>query len=706
MGFSGKRAAVLLALAAVFIELTLCQASFWTTLGSGWEDVTGSVEMTWEDVPAQELESADWEKAGMKAGEEEQISSSSGAVILLLAGLNKAVNRLHLDLSLPESVPVLATVYVRDEGNRYSCQLGKGRVLLSSVPENAWMKLYPYGRVQDLYVRLERADERGEGAGDAYGELSFGLKSVELNGRMPFLFRWPRALAIALLLAFLNALRPKSRLHGIAFLAEEGNRRGRRKRLAAMAGLTAVLIGAAWGFVRINPDCRSNLAPHHAQYQELAAALSRGEVSVGEADPLLLEVENPYDTIYLQANGIPYRADYSYYDGNYYVYFGIVPELLFYLPVYLLTGRALPNYLAVFAFFAGFILACAGLLFELMRRWFPKAPFYLYGVGMLMLTGSYSLFYLLIRPDLYHVPIIASCMFTAAGLWGWLRGLSAGRKKALWYAFGSLCMALTAGCRPQFALFSLLAVPLFWEEVFRKRELFSKKGAGRTAALILPFLAAAAGLMYYNALRFGSPLDFGASYSLTSNDMTHRGFNLSRIFYGLWYFLLEPPRMEASFPYLMSAAIETDYPGRMVSESCLGGIFACSMLSWPAFCLLCRKFFRRGTAQKGFCSAAAAVSAGVSLAIAAADATGAGILQRYSCDISFGLFLAAAVCLLLLAEWAREKGVYGAFVLWLKTAVLLHAAFLFLALIQADGSVNLLTGNPELYYSIQAMLRL
>ena len=73
---------------------------------------------------------------------------------------------------------------------------------------------------------------------------------------------------------------------------------------------------------------------------------------------------------------------------------------------------------------------------------------------------------------------------------------------------------------------------------------------------------------------------------------------------------------------------------------CLGGIFACCLLSWPVFCLVSRKFFRRGM-PKGTPMAAAAV--GVSLFIAAADATGAGILQRYSCDISFGLFLAAAI---------------------------------------------------------------
>ena len=173
---------------------------------------------------------------------------------------------------------------------------------------------------------------------------------------------------------------------------------------------------------------------HHAQYQELAEALSEGKVSVGDAEKALLAVKNPYDTIALQAAGIGYRADYAYHDGKYYVYFGIVPVLLLYLPYYLLTGGALQNYVAVFVFFAGFIIAAAGFVYELMKRYFKEQPFYLWAVGTGMLVGSYSMFYLLIRPDLYHVPIVASAMFATGGLWLYLAGLNRPKKAVGLYA--------------------------------------------------------------------------------------------------------------------------------------------------------------------------------------------------------------------------------------------------------------------------------
>lgn len=698
----GWKKAVLLLLAALLLEVTVCQFSFWSTCFYRGEDVSDRMEVITRYVAVEDMESAEeYEQTAVYWDERGYMHVPDGALLIRLKDLQQKVDRIHLDISIPEGYLVKASLVVQDEGNAYPYLMGEGRVLLGSVAENAWMKVYPYGKVDNLYLRLETADSQGNAAAGKMGDLVCRVDGMELNGAMPFAFYPVRVLLIFLLLAIFWGLREQSSLTGICFTAEPGNRAGRRKRLAVIVVYVMLLLALAAFFVRINPLCQKNLAPHHAQYQELAVALSQGQVSVKEADPALLEVENPYDTIYLQAKRIPYEADYAYYEGKYYVYFGIVPELLTYLPWYLATGQELSNYAAVFFFFAGFMIASAGLVYELMKRSFPDAPFYLYPVGVGMLVGSYSCFYVLIRPDLYHVPIAASYMFTAAGLWFYLAGLNREKHKAALYAAGSLCLALNAGCRPQFLLFACLAVALFWDEVFKERNLFSKKGAGQTLALALPYAVVAAGIMYYNALRFGSPFDFGAAYSMTSNDMTHRGFNLERILYGFWYFLFQPARMEGNFPYLRSASIETDYLGKMVSESCFGGIFACSMLVWPLFLAgpMKKRLSKRKMAGFSFLSAATA------LVICAADATGAGILVRYSSDVSFGLFLAAVPALFALAAWAKEKGISHAFLIWLRMAVVLHLAFLGLLLINTDSSVNLLRGNPSLYYSIQAMLR-
>lgn len=726
-----KKAAAAL-LAALLLELIPCQFSFWTTVTKKTEDLTARVEILAGYTAIEELDqdvandaaAADSgedvaDSATTAAGDQTTEGGSAlylldgsylddagylhvpdGSLTLRVKNYKGSLQRIFLNLDFLYNQPVLAEVFARDEGNSYPYSLGDGRILLQSVPENRYLKVYPYGKVSDFYIRIQTADAFGNAAAGSYGELVVKYQGLTVNGTIPFHFRAGRFVVLWAAVFGMLLLKKDSRLHQISFDAQDA--RGRQKRFAVVLGFTAILLAGAFFFVRINPACRQNLAVHHAQYQELAEALSEGKVSVGDAEEALLAMKNPYDTIALQAAGIGYRADYAYHNGKYYVYFGIVPVLLLYLPYYLLTGGALQNYVAVFVFFAGFIIAAAGFVYELMKRYFKEQPFYLWAVGTGMLVGSYSMFYLLIRPDLYHVPIVASAMFATGGLWLYLAGLNRPKKAVGLYAFGSFCMALTAGCRPQFILFAALAVVLFWERVFVKRELFSKKGWRQTAALVVPYVLIAAGLMAYNALRFGSPFDFGASYSMTSNDMTHRGTNLERILYGIWYFLFEPMQLEGKFPYLQSASIATDYLGKLVTESWFGGIFACSMLTWGIFLL--GRLKKNGVLSKEltwFCC----VSLAAALVIGCVDANGAGILIRYGCDVSFGIFLAAVVAVLGAAKAARQKKVYGLYVAWLKAAIFFQAAVLFLILVNKDGSINLQTGNPALYETIRAALR-
>ena len=726
-----KKAAAAL-LAALLLELIPCQFSFWTTVTKKTEDLTARVEILAGYTAIEELDqdvandaaAADSgedvaDSATTAAGDQTTEGGSAlylldgsylddagylhvpdGSLTLRVKNYKGSLQRIFLNLDFLYNQPVLAEVFARDEGNSYPYSLGDGRILLQSVPENRYLKVYPYGKVSDFYIRIQTADASGNAAAGSYGELVVKYHGLSANGTIPFRFRAGRFVVLWAAVFGMLLLKKDSRLHQISFDAQDA--RGRQKRFAVVLGFTAILLAGAFFFVRINPACRQNLAVHHAQYQELAEALSEGKVSVGDAEEALLAMKNPYDTIALQAAGIGYRADYAYYNGKYYVYFGIVPVLLLYLPYYLLTGGALQNYVAVFVFFAGFIIAAAGFVYELMKRYFKEQPFYLWAVGTGMLVGSYSMFYLLIRPDLYHVPIVASAMFATGGLWLYLAGLNRPKKAVGLYAFGSFCMALTAGCRPQFILFAALAVVLFWERVFVKRELFSKKGWRQTAALVVPYVLIAAGLMAYNALRFGSPFDFGASYSMTSNDMTHRGTNLERILYGIWYFLFEPMQLEGKFPYLQSASIATDYLGKLVTESWFGGIFACSMLTWGIFLL--GRLKKNGVLSKEltwFCC----VSLAAALVIGCVDANGAGILIRYGCDVSFGIFLAAVVAVLGAAKAARQKKVYCLYVGWLKAAIFFQAAVLFLILVNKDGSINLQTGNPALYETIRAALR-
>ena len=66
--------------------------------------------------------------------------------------------------------------------------------------------------------------------------------------------------------------------------------------------------------------------------------------------------------------------DVAYYNGRYYVYFGIVPCLLFQLPFEALTGiRDLPPALPMILLAWLYILAVFGFVKQATHRWFPQA---------------------------------------------------------------------------------------------------------------------------------------------------------------------------------------------------------------------------------------------------------------------------------------------------------------------------------------------
>lgn len=84
------------------------------------------------------------------------------------------------------------------------------------------------------------------------------------------------------------------------------------------------------------------------QYAMLAQAMAKGQLYLEEEPPQWLkDMEDPYDKgardEAQKETGEPYLFDVAYHDGHYYVYFGVVPVLLFYLPFYLLTGPISPR---------------------------------------------------------------------------------------------------------------------------------------------------------------------------------------------------------------------------------------------------------------------------------------------------------------------------------------------------------------------------
>ena len=268
---------------------------------------------------------------------------------------------------------------------------------------------------------------------------------------------------------------------------------------------------------------------HRDQYEKITEAFLQGQLYFDvEVDSALLELDNPYDRDARVEAGVESRQwddmwDHAYYDGHYYMYFGVVPVLLLFMPYRVITGNSLTTYHAT-QIFAAFFIAGVFLLFAyLTKKFFAKMPL---AVFLLLSTAVavMSIWYCVSYPALYCTAIISALCMMIWSLYFFVRAVFDGEttpKTFIFAAVGSLLGALAFGCRPTIALGNLMVIPLFITFV-RNRKLTGAQW-GYTALCVLPYVAVAAGLMWYNYARFDDPFEFGQSYQMTVADQTLYG---------------------------------------------------------------------------------------------------------------------------------------------------------------------------------------
>lgn len=298
-----------------------------------------------------------------------------------------------------------------------------------------------------------------------------------------------------------------------------------------------------------------------------AAGFLQGHLHAAiEPHPALKALPDPYDPV---ANA-PYRVhDMTYYRGKYYLYFGVTPVVIFFLPWAAATGTHLTEPLAVgFFCFVGFGVGVA-LLVALRRRYFSGVSiFWLAAVILTWALGNYVLILLQGPPGFYQVPIACAfmlLMFGLAGVYVATHATSPGRGTA-GLVWAGICAGLSLGCRPNYLPVACsLLLPVVWVG-WRWR---GGKGAMLWRGIFQAGVAAwgpvgciGLGLLAYNHARFGNFLEFGIHYQLA-------GERVSDIL------LLSPKFILRNVPeYLFNGGSVTPYFPYLVSDplSPLGGL--------------------------------------------------------------------------------------------------------------------------------------
>ena len=260
---------------------------------------------------------------------------------------------------------------------------------------------------------------------------------------------------------------------------------------------------------------------HHGQYEKLTEAILEGHLYMDyEVDPKLMALENPYDRGQREANGVRYEFDHAFYNGHYYMYFGVVPVFILFIPLKLLgidiTGADCTQIMA-----AGAIVGIFALFYSIYKKYFPKMPVATY-LSVSCAVSCISLWYAVKYPALYCTAITSGICMAVWGIYFCFKAfiIETEREKSMLYAaLGATFSALVFGCRPTIGFISLMFIPMIWQYAKKYYASFSvKERAGIIAAFCIPYLVVALLLMLYNYARFENPFEFGQSYQLTLVD--------------------------------------------------------------------------------------------------------------------------------------------------------------------------------------------
>jgi len=598
-----------------------------------------------------------------------------------LFDIHTPVNYIEFDFEVISEDPSVAALPITyrlsatDEGNAYYAVFPE-KIFVHSLHKSHYTRINTSGNVSQ--IRISVYDLEGQ---------SIRIHSVTVNARRPLFFSSERLAIILLILCSFYLIRPTSELWKIPF-----NTRSHYQKFFVFAFLCLQsLFIVVLTIISAYPES-SNLP-----YTQLADALIHGTAHIAEVPSKeLIALSNPYDTTLRTANGVSYLWDYAYYNSHYYVYFGVIPALLLHIPYQLITGQPLTSHLDIILPGILYSFGITYLLYQIIKRYFKDIPFVLFFLLTVLVCNIAPMYFLYCHPDFYSVPKIFSVAFTVWGLGLWISALDADRLRPVPLTLGSLCMAAVAGCRPQMLLGSFLSIPLFYTHLLPTKERLHSKGYWKKILCFLfPFVLIAAGLMFYNAIRFDSPFDFGANYNLTTNDMTKRGFRIGRIPAGLFGFFFQNPVYTMQFPFLSEAAEpDTLFQGINIFEPTFGGLIACNSIFTVSFLSMATRLFDKKKKLHLFCI----LSLLFSFMIAAADAIMAGVLESYKADFTIFLLIPTFTIICTIYEQLRNRThrtyFHFAFILLFLQSIFYSFCFVFTSL---DLSYNI---TRELYYKI------
>ena len=540
------------------------------------------------------------------------------------------------------------------------------------IEESQYTAVYLSGKVESLSISYSKDSE---------------LEEIQLNTPIPFNFNIFRTIIVTLIILLIYSLKTHS-FWQEAYTKE--NVKGQRVYFLILTFFILIL-------------CFFNIFNEYIETdlynKDFVEALENGQTYLlEEPSEKLLSLENPYDTVERSSikRGEDYIWDTALYNNHYYIYFGILPALILFLPFHIITGTFLKTSVVVLLFSVLSAIMLALIIEYIFKKHFSKLPFKMLVFSEISILFGSFLIWINVAPRFYEMVNVAGLYFSLQGIYLFLTIKKGGELSFKKLGLGALCLALAVACRPTTLIASIIIIPIIWN-LFKQKKANKKEVLKLILVVMIPYIVVGLLLMYYNYIRFGSIFEFGAKYQLTMNDMRNLKNRLITIPAGFIYNLFNLPSFIGEFPFMQVNSNIPEIFAYYYVEDMPGGVFILAPIAFAVFGI--KKFLKtsKNTELKNLVVVILAVGIILNIIIVMQG----GSTGRYLLD--FAWYFVLAGILIYLENYQNTKTVEAKKIL----------EKIFVGLMSFTLIINILTGflttsgvgmkrvSPQVYFNVE-----
>ena len=219
-------------------------------------------------------------------------------------------------------------------------------------------------------------------------------------------------------------------------------------------------------------------------------------------------------------------------------------------------------------------------------------------------------------------------------------------KRFVLLAVSAIGTVITAASRPNLLVYVLILVPVFLQYLLFRKEIRLSVRLTSAACYLVPAIAGAAVIMWYNQIRFDDPFQFGSIYQMTVDNTSANRITLSRLPAAIGTYFFSGLERLNDFPFLRTKYVTiANRQMYLYGESTMGAFALPSVLLGA--CSIPFVWNRWKRQNSGVLRRVVLACTAVAVVLLAwIDFCMAGILLRYMLDILVILSVFSTILLL------------------------------------------------------------